>query len=102
MTVEKKTQLEELLTACEGLGADLRYHPEQGHFTALVWEGWNLLMMRSGPGLSRRKFRRCQLSTQTSCAIALIHTAHWFIWSEKYMMKGMQHGIAVLCPFFAK
>lgn len=41
MTVEKKTQLEELLTACEGLGADLRYHPEQGHFTALVWEGWD-------------------------------------------------------------
>ena len=40
-TVEKRTQLEELLTACEGLGADLRYHPEQGHFTALVWEGWD-------------------------------------------------------------
>lgn len=40
ITVDKRTQLEELFAACEGLGADLRYHPEQGHFTALVWEGW--------------------------------------------------------------
>ena len=34
----QRRQLESLMAVCEGLGAEVRYRPEQGHFTAMVWE----------------------------------------------------------------
>ena len=33
-------QFETLIAACVELGAEVRYHPEQGYFTAMVWSGW--------------------------------------------------------------
>lgn len=40
MQEKKLAQLEALATICRELGADVRYYPEQGYFTAMVWEGW--------------------------------------------------------------
>jgi len=37
---QKLEQLETLCTACQELGAEVRYRPEYGCFTAMVWEGW--------------------------------------------------------------
>lgn len=34
----KTEQLEEMLAVCRDLGAEVEYHPEYGHFTAMVWE----------------------------------------------------------------
>ena len=39
---EQQEQLEEMLAVCSDLGAEVEYHPEYGHFTAMVWEGWAL------------------------------------------------------------
>ena len=41
MTQEEK--LRELSAACRSLGAEVRYHPEYGYFTAMLWEedGWS-------------------------------------------------------------
>lgn len=36
----KECHLEEVLAACEGLGAELRYHPAERYFTAMVWSRW--------------------------------------------------------------
>lgn len=36
----KAEQLEEMLAVCRNLGAEVEYHPEYSHFTAMVWEGW--------------------------------------------------------------
>ena len=33
-------QLEEMLAVCRNLGAEVKSHPEQGYFTAMVWDGW--------------------------------------------------------------
>ena len=38
----KTEQLEEMLAICRSLGAEVEYHPEYSHFTAMVWEGWSL------------------------------------------------------------
>ena len=35
-------QLEEMIAVCRELGAEVEYHPEYGHFTAMVWDGWDL------------------------------------------------------------
>jgi hypothetical protein len=47
MTQEEK--LRELSAACCSLGAEVRYHPEHGHFTAMLWEEdeWNEAQARS-------------------------------------------------------
>lgn len=34
-------QLEEMIAVCRELGAEVEYHPGYGHFTAMVWEGWD-------------------------------------------------------------
>lgn len=34
----KEQQLTELSDACRDLGAEVRYCPEYGHFTAMLWE----------------------------------------------------------------
>ena len=31
-------QLHEIMTVCRNLGAEVKFHPEHGHFTAMVWE----------------------------------------------------------------
>ena len=36
----KAEQLEEMLAVFRNLGAEVEYHPEYSHFTAMVWEGW--------------------------------------------------------------
>ena len=36
----KAEQLEEMLAVCRNLGAEVEYHPESSHFTALVWVVW--------------------------------------------------------------
>lgn len=36
---EKQKQLETMAAICRGLGADVEYRPEYGHFTAMIWEG---------------------------------------------------------------
>ena len=41
MDAKKMEQLEAMLTTCRDLGIDVRYSPEYGHFTAMVWEGWD-------------------------------------------------------------
>ena len=41
MDAKKVEQLEAMLTTCRDLGIDVRYRPEYGHFTAMVWEGWD-------------------------------------------------------------
>lgn len=33
-------QLEAVCAACRELGAEVRYHPDDRYFTAMVWEGW--------------------------------------------------------------
>ena len=33
-------QLHEIMTVCRNLGAEVEFHPEHGHFTAMVWEDW--------------------------------------------------------------
>lgn len=38
---EKLKQLEHLCAACRDLGAEVRYRPEHGCFTAMVWDGWD-------------------------------------------------------------
>ena len=38
---QKLKQLETLCAACRELGAEVRYHPEYGCFTAMVWDGWD-------------------------------------------------------------
>lgn len=38
---QKLEQLESLCTACQELGAEVRYRPEHGCFTAMVWDGWD-------------------------------------------------------------
>lgn len=38
----KTEQLEEMIAVCRNLGAEVEYHPEYGHFTAMVWDGWTL------------------------------------------------------------
>lgn len=45
MTIDAKKmeQLEAMLTTCRDLGIDVRYRPEYGHFTAMVWEGWDMI-----------------------------------------------------------
>lgn len=47
MTQEEK--LRELSAACRNLGAEVRYHPEYGHFTAMLWEEdeWSEAQARS-------------------------------------------------------
>ena len=47
----KTEQLEEMLAVCRNLGAEVEYHPEYSHFTAMVWEGWAL----GGLGLALRR-----------------------------------------------
>lgn len=34
-------QLEQLCELCQELGAEVRLHPEQRYFTAMVWDGWD-------------------------------------------------------------
>lgn len=34
----QRFQLESLMAVCERLGAEVRYRPEQAHFTAMIWE----------------------------------------------------------------
>lgn len=43
MTESEKSPLAEVFTACVGLGAELRYHPAERYFTAMVWNGWGQL-----------------------------------------------------------
>ena len=38
---EKLRQLEHLCAACRELGAEVRYRPEYGCFTAMIWDGWS-------------------------------------------------------------
>lgn len=38
---EKLRQLEHLCVACRELGAEVRYRPEYGCFTAMIWDGWS-------------------------------------------------------------
>ncbi len=38
MSDRKRHHLEAVLTVCEALGAEVRYRPECGHFTAMIWE----------------------------------------------------------------
>ncbi len=38
----KEQQLAELSAACRDLGAEVRYCPEYGHFTAMLWEDGKL------------------------------------------------------------
>ncbi len=38
----KEQQLAELSAACRDLGAEVRYCPEYGHFTAMFWEDGKL------------------------------------------------------------
>ena len=40
MHEKKLAQLEALTAVCRELGAEVRFHPEQGYFTAMVWNGW--------------------------------------------------------------
>ena len=37
----KLEQLETLCAACQELGAEVRFRPEHGCFTAMVWDGWD-------------------------------------------------------------
>ena len=37
---QKLRQLEQLCAACRALGAEVRYRPEHGCFTAMIWDGW--------------------------------------------------------------
>ena len=47
MTQDEK--LRELSAFCRNLGAEVRYHPEYGHFTAMLWEEdqWSEAQARS-------------------------------------------------------
>ncbi len=38
----REQQLTELSAACRDLGAEVRYCPEYGHFTAMLWEDGKL------------------------------------------------------------
>lgn len=38
MSEWQRRQLEAVMAVCESLGADVRYRPECGHFTAMIWE----------------------------------------------------------------
>lgn len=38
---EKLRQLEHLCAAYRELGAEVRYRPEYGCFTAMIWDGWS-------------------------------------------------------------
>ena len=40
MADNKESHVAEVLAACEGLGAEFRYHPADRYFTAMVWSGW--------------------------------------------------------------
>lgn len=40
MSMCKAEQLEAVLSVCRNLGAEVRYHPEYGHLTAMLWDDW--------------------------------------------------------------
>lgn len=37
---QPQAPLEMLAALCRELGAEVRYHPEQSYFTAMLWDGW--------------------------------------------------------------
>ncbi len=47
----KPAQLEVMASYCQTLGAEVRYHPAQRYFTAMVWIGWGL-PYNEGPALA--------------------------------------------------
>lgn len=42
MGTDKRTQLEEMLIICKGLGVEVDFRPESSYFTAMDWKNWNL------------------------------------------------------------
>ena len=53
----RKAQLEEMLSLCRALGADVRYRPEQEHFTAMCWEGWDTFFQEEKAQLLQQKMK---------------------------------------------
>lgn len=45
MDEQKTEQLKTMLGICQELGAEIRYHPEYRYFTAMVWTGWDILLL---------------------------------------------------------
>ena len=60
----KAEQLEEMLAVCRNLGAEVEYHPEYGHFTAMVWDAGPCLTTRRRPSLFRIRSIKGPLNTQ--------------------------------------
>jgi hypothetical protein len=51
----KLSPLEILLAYSRDLGAEVRYHPEHGYFTAMVWGGWdNAFDVKSAQAVQRQ------------------------------------------------
>jgi hypothetical protein len=51
----KLLHLESLLAYSKELGAEVRYHPEHGYFTAMVWGGWdNAFDVKSAQAVQRQ------------------------------------------------
>ena len=61
MCDQPKTPLEKLAALCRELGAEVRYHPEQQYFTAMLWDGW-------GPPFSERAALAVQQQIQKQAA----------------------------------
>ncbi len=57
----KEQQLAELSAACRDLGAEVRYCPGLGHFTAMLWEEdqWDEAQARSIQQTIQRLTARC-------------------------------------------
>ena len=59
--MDKEERLMELLAVCRGLGAEVSYHPEYRHFTAMIWEDQK-------PAVSEAAARSIQIEIQQRAA----------------------------------